>query len=245
MDIVQITDLHIDLSEEKPFGIDVKNNFLKILNATRLRKPDHLIISGDLCYREGEEKIYRWIKVQLDRSGLPYDIIAGNHDNTLMMAQAFKLEHLLTDQELFYSKKIGKQHCIFLDSGKGQHSENQLKWLKRQLHNANKEVIIFMHHPPVICGTPFMDNNHALKDMDAIQKILFQHPHNVAVFCGHYHIEKTVRLKNIQVHITPSCFFQIDQQEKVFKVDHHRIALRSIQVENQQLLTSVHYFEGQ
>lgn len=244
MKIIQITDLHIDLSEDLPVGIDVKKNFLKILNATRLRKPDHLVVTGDLCYRDGENKIYRWIKIQLDRSGIPYDIIAGNHDNSVMMANAFSLDHLLTDDELYYSKKFGKQHCIFLDSSKGRHSENQLKWLKRQLHNSSQEVLLFMHHPPTLCNTPFMDDNHALQDIEAIQKVFFQHPHPIHIFSGHYHIETTIQIKNILVHVTPSCFFQIDRQVEEFKVDHHRIALRTIELENQQLQSGVYYFDG-
>ncbi len=244
MKIIQLTDLHVELKEEAPFGIDVRKNFHQILEAAQQLAPDHLVITGDLCYREGDVAIYRWIKKHLDQCGIPYDIIAGNHDDSALLAKTFELEHLLTEQELFFTRKIGKSPFIFLDSSRATHSDNQLKWLRRQLHNANQDVVIFMHHPPAKAGTPFMDDNHSLQDVEAFQNIIFDHPHSVSIFCGHYHIEKTIRIKNMMLQITPSCFFQIDQYEKEFKVDHHRIALREIIIDQQGLMSRVHYLPG-
>ena len=86
MKIIQITDLHIDKENEYPYDIDVRRNFKRVLNAARRQKPDHLVISGDLCYQDGETEIYEWIKLQLDNSKIPYDIIAGNHDDSHMLS---------------------------------------------------------------------------------------------------------------------------------------------------------------
>ena len=242
MKIVQITDLHIDLKGEFPFNIDVRKNFIDILKAVREIQPDHLVISGDLCYRTGEAEIYKWIKNRLDLQEFPYSVIAGNHDDSILMSQVFQLEHLSTGNEIFYAKKIGKYVCLFLDSGKGFHSEDQLNWLKRQLKNAKGDLVLFMHHPPIIAGVPFMDTKYALQDMDVIQEILSSYPSNINIFCGHYHIEKTLRFKNLMIQITPSCFFQMDQNAMDFKVDHHRPALRIIEREKNYLRSTVRYF---
>jgi len=244
MKIVQITDLHLDVKGEYPFKIDVRKNFTEILKEIREIQPDHLVVSGDLCYRTGDASIYKWIKNRLDLQEFPYSIIAGNHDDSVLMAQTFKLEHLLTDDELFFAKKIGTAVCLFLDSSKGFHSEHQLNWLKRQLKNAKGELILFMHHPPSKAGVPFMDNKHALKDIDVIQEILFSYPSNIHVFCGHYHTEKTLRLNNLMIQITPSCFYQLDQKSLDFKVDHHRIALRIIESKKNYFSSTVQYFDG-
>ena len=244
MKIIQITDLHVDKENEYPYDIDVRRNFKRVLNAARRQKPDHLVVSGDLCYDDGEREIYEWIKLQLDNTKIPYEIIAGNHDDSLLMAEVFKCEHLLTNDELFFAKKIGKATCIFLDSGKGFHSEDQLKWLKRQLKNAGKDILIFMHHPPAKAGVPFMDNKYPLQDMDAVQKIFFAHKKFLPIFCGHYHVEKTIHVQNIMIQITPSCFFQMDQNNEDFKVDHHSIGYRLIDFSNGSLKTSVKYFRG-
>ncbi len=244
MKIIQITDLHIDREGEYPFNIDVRKNFLRILNYIKSFKPDHLVISGDLCYRDGEVEIYEWIHGVLDTVELPYSVIAGNHDDSTMLAQTFGLEHLLHDGELYFARRIGKETVLFLDSGRGSHSHRQLNWLRRQLKNAQGELIVFMHHPPNLCEVPFMDTRYALQDIEEVQKVFAAYPGNVNVFCGHYHVEKTIRLGNLLIQVTPSCFFQIDQQQQDFKVDHHRIAFREIVLDNQQLFTTVRYFNG-
>ena len=89
-----------------------------------------------------------------------------------------------------------------------------------------------------------MDNRYPMQYVEPVQKIFFDHDANVHIFCGHYHVEKTIRLKNITVHITPSCFFQIDQESAEFKVDHHRIGYREIVLDNQMLSSTVRYLDG-
>ena len=244
MKIIQITDLHLDRKGKTPYGIDVRKNFTDIMREVRSEQPDHLVISGDLCFDKGEKKIYEWVRNILDLQDFSYSLIAGNHDDPILMAEVFGLEHLLTDDEIFFAKKIGKSTCLFLDTAKGFHSENQLKWLRRQLHNHKRELIIFMHHPPFKIGMPFMDKKHGHKDMKTITSLLSKYSNNITVFCGHYHIEKTIRYKNILLQITPSCFYQLDQSSPEFKVDHHRIAMRIIQPKTRRISTSVRYFEG-
>ena len=244
MKIIQITDLHIDAEGEFPFDIDVRKNFLKIINKIKVLAPDHLVISGDLCYRHGDESIYKWIKSVVNFSGIPFSVISGNHDDSALLAKAFELEHLMTDEELFFAKKIGKSTFLFLDSSKGYHSVKQLKWLQRQLKNAKGDLYVFMHHPPIIAGVPFMDGKHALKDIKAIQDIFFNYPKNISIFTGHYHVEKSIRINNLLIQITPSLFFQIDQGSAEFKVDHHFIALREIVIENNHFSSTLKYFSG-
>ena len=244
MKIIQLTDLHVDLEGENTFGIDIRSNFIDLLQEVVRLSPDHLVISGDLCLKDGVESIYQWIKSQLEILDIPYDIIPGNHDDIKILSEVFGIQHLVNDEELYFAKKLGKTHCLFLDSSKGFHSDRQLKWLRRQLQQADDELVIFMHHPPMEAGVPFMDIKYPLQDMEAIQAILFDHPHRIAVFCGHYHVEKSLQLRNVNVFITPSSFFQIDQESADFKVDHHSIALRRIEVVGLQLQTSVRYLRG-
>lgn len=242
--IIQITDLHIDIEGESPFDIDVRQNFLKIIDKIKILEPEHLVISGDLCYRDGDESIYNWIRKVVDATGIPYSVIAGNHDDSALLAKTFELEHLMTGDELFFAKKLGKSTTLFLDSSKGYHSVKQLKWLKRQLKNAKDELFVFMHHPPILAGVPFMDGKYALQDIKAIQEIFFAHPKNISIFTGHYHVEKSIRINNLLIQITPSLFFQIDQGSVDFKVDHHYIALREIVIENNYFSSTLKYFSG-
>jgi Icc protein len=244
MKIIQITDLHIDKENEYPFNIDVRRNFQRILRAARQAKVDHLVISGDLCYDIGDVEIYEWIREQLDLTRISYDVIGGNHDDTMLMSEIFGLQHLVTKNELYFAKKLGKATCLFLDSSRGFHSENQLKWLDRQLKNGNDNFVIFTHHPPVKADVKFMDTKYALQNISEIQEVLFGYRGFINIFCGHFHVEKSIQRDNILVQITPSTFYQLDQSSLDFKVDHHSIAYRLIDISNQSIKTSVKYFRG-
>jgi hypothetical protein len=102
-----------------------------------------------------------------------------------------------------------------------------------------------MHHPPALMQVPYMDRNHALNDRDEIMNILQQVQKPIDVFCGHYHVEKLVCFGSIRIHITPSCYFQIDQKQQDFAVDHHCIAYRIIQLDDPSFMaTHVHYLDG-
>jgi Icc protein len=171
-------------------------------------------------------------------------VIGGNHDDAMMMAEVFGLQHLVTEDELYFAKKLGKATCLFLDSSRGFHSENQLKWLDRQLKNGNDNFVIFTHHPPVKAGVKFMDSNYSLQNISEIQEVLFSYRGFVNIFCGHFHVEKAIQRDNILVQITPSTFYQLDQLSEDFKVDHHSIAYRLIDISTQSIKTSVKYFRG-
>ena len=158
---------------------------IEILREIRHLEPDHLVITGDLCYRTGEKEIYQWLKNRLSLLDFPYSIISGNHDDPQLMAKEFDIEHLLTDDEIFFAKKIGKITCLFFDTAKAYHSEKQINWIERQLKNAQGEIIIFMHHPPIKAGVPYMDGQHALKDMERISSMLQNYSYPIHIFCGH------------------------------------------------------------
>lgn len=241
MRILQLTDLHIGKEGEDTFGVDVRQNFLQILEQAKAHDPDLLVISGDLCYRDGDAAIYQWIKQQLDQAGVAYEILSGNHDDPAIMAQAFGREPLLKGQELYFKRHFQGRALLFLDTTTYQVSTAQLEWLAQELSQMNGPALIFMHHPPLPCGVPFMDSKHYLRNMEAVQAIFFRHPYPVQVFTGHYHVDKAVQKQNLTVYITPSCFFQIGQRSEDFEVDHYRIGLRTIDYSNGTLLNAVHY----
>lgn len=244
MRIVQITDLHVGHQDEDTYGVDVRANFLQILEAARKRHPAYLVLSGDLCYRDGDAEVYHWIRQRLEDLGIPYEIMSGNHDDPVLMAQAFGREQLLKNRELYFVKELGGRPVVFLDTTSGVVSLPQQEWLRRQLQALDEEAIVFMHHPPIDAGVPFMDTRYALRNQDEVLAILSAHPYGVNVFSGHYHVEKIIRQGNVVAHITPSCFFQIAQQSEEFQVDHYRIAFREIDWENGVIMNAVHYLEG-
>jgi len=241
MKVIQITDLHIGAADEKPYDVDVRQNFLDTLHAAVERQPDYLIITGDLCLERGDREVYEWVKARLDFMGIPYEVQAGNHDDTLQLADVFNLHDHLIGGELFYKKLFGEQTFYFLDTATYSLSEQQMQWFTNELQTAEGEVYLFIHHPPIYGGVPFMDIQHPLTNRDAVTDLLLNVANPIHVFCGHYHVDKVIRKQNLTVYITPSLYFQINDDFTEFQLDHKRIGFREIIIENGMLRTSVRY----
>lgn len=241
MRIVQITDLHVGLEGQETFGTDVRGNFLDILELTRGINPDHVMVTGDLCYQNGDREIYAWIRDRLDALSLPYDLLSGNHDDPRLLAGVFGRNDQLIDGELCYTRPLGGHTLICLDTTTGVVSSRQLSWLEQQLDSQSGEIILFMHHPPLLSGVPHMDRKYALENRHEVQELFFSHSHPIHVFTGHYHVDKVIRCRNLSVYITPSCFFQIDQHHEEFRVDHRRPGLREISFRDGILMSTVRY----
>lgn len=230
MRIIQITDLHVGLPDEKPFGVDLRENTRTIIEAVALTEADALVITGDLCYRDGDAAIYAWIKEQLKALQMPVYLLSGNHDDTLLLSQVFGLDQLLTGNELYYQHHWSGHPVFFLDSSSGRISPQQLAWLDQGLAATDDPTVIFMHHPPLVVGVPYMEDQYALQNREEVRHLLLQQKQPVTVFTGHFHVDKSVHYQNIDLHVSPSCFFQIDWRVPDFKVDHHRIAYRWIEL---------------
>ena len=243
MRIIQITDLHIGGPEEFPFQVDVRSNFLRILDEVEKYEHDLLVISGDLCYQDGEVPIYEWIRSELEKRQLKYVVIPGNHDDAQMMVETFELPCELR-QNFFFNLPEPAPPVVFLNSGPGVLDSLQLEALQAYLKQTQQSICLFIHHPPLPMGVPYMDDNHAMRATEDLIAVLTTHPYPISIFTGHYHVEKSLRWKNLDIHITPSCFFQIDWKEQDFAVDHHRCALRWIEWDGTQLQHGLRYIEG-
>ncbi len=245
MQIAFITDLHTSLDDKTPFGVDLKQNFLDIIEAVRHSRAEILIIGGDLCLKNGRLDVYQWQKGHLDSLGIPYHIIAGNHDNQENLCKVFSSMQACRNSEIYYDLQINGQPFLFLDTGVGSMSESQKTWLRHRISSLSKaNLSVIMHHPPLLMGVPHMDTKHALSDRSEILSILRSFHGPVTVFTGHYHVEKTAVVGNVTITVTPSLFVQIDQRHEEFAIDHKRVAYRTIDLSPDGLLTAVHYLEG-
>lgn len=243
--ILFITDLHTCAEGEFPHNIDLRQNFLDILRATSRHNYDFLVVGGDLCFSDGNLDIYRWQKHYLDLLKKPYFIIPGNHDDQILLNQVFPQFALTGDSEIYYQYQIREKTILFLDTARGFTSKTQKTWLRSQLQRLNNQrTTIFMHHPPMLMQVPHMDKKYALQDRDEILGILEETPGQKDLFCGHYHVSKHGSKDQVSIHITPSLFFQIDQFDEDFAVDDLRIGYRLIRITDQNVLSSVHYLNG-
>lgn len=245
MRIFQLTDLHLTREgQATDFGIDIRQRFLTLLNIIRWEKPDYLMITGDVCYEIAEREVYEWAKAQLDDLKIPYSVLSGNHDESVMMAEVFGVQnHLLHGNELFYYLQLGQYDCICLDSARGALSDLQMGWLQQQFRHIEGEVIVFMHHPPLQAGVPFMDTNYPMKQTAPLLNVFNNHSHAVHLYCGHYHVEKNLRLQNLSINITPSLYFQLDRHAAEFRLDNTIGGFREIVLQHGMVSSTVRYLE--
>lgn len=245
MKIIQFTDIHIDLKGKKPHGVDVRKKFTKILGEIVVEASDMVVLTGDLCANEGDETIYKWIGNELRQAipDIPVLLIPGNHDDARLMSGLMNTPHLVGESEMYYSFELKGQSFVFLDTSSGIISAGQLAWLRNEISLfAGTDLIVFMHHPPVKAQVKYMDDNYPLKNGEELMAIFnVFNTKQFHVFCGHYHVEKSILLNNVSVFITPSTYFQINQEEAAFKVDHYYPAYRIIELEENMLLTTVRY----
>lgn len=244
--IVQITDIHIGGEEQYPFGVNLRSNFLNILSEVERLNPNLLVVTGDFCYKEAREDVYEWIRIHLENLGIPFEIIGGNHDDIAMMTRGLLKEDLSNDQdEYYFSDEMGDYHMLYLDSASGLMSENQLSWVKEEINRSrDQNLMVFMHHPPLLAGVPHMDQGYSLQNNHDLLHLLHMHPRPVQVFCGHYHVDRTVVWRNVIVNITPSCFMQIFPYVEEFAIDHYEIGYRVIDFAQDTLRHSVRYIPG-
>ena len=243
--IALITDLHTGAEEDVPFDINLRQNFLTVLDAVRAHDPSHLFIAGDLCLLEGNKDIYSWQKKHFDALDIPYHIIIGNHDDAWLLSSIYDQLPTLQKGELFYEIILAGYQILMLDTSQGEMSAAQKKWLKQKLANpSSSPSIVVMHHPPDLMNVPYMDEKHFLKDRVDVMQIFRDAQHPIEIFCGHYHVEKTVSFGHFRVHVTPSCYFQIDAFSGSFQIDHTQIAYRLIDLYNDRIDFSLHYLPG-
>ncbi len=240
-----VTDLHIDNDTDVTFKIDTKNNFTKILDFISQRQYDLLVLGGDLCNRVGDREIYNWINSRIEAIGLPLFAIAGNHDNASLMAQVFGWEDKLKANELYYSISMAGRHLLFLDTSAAEMSDIQFEWLDGEIRKINETVIIFMHHPPVESGSKHMEPRYMFRQSERFKTIFKKYSDKkFQIFCGHYHMERTISQENFTVNICPSTFIQIDGDSETFKPMNNLIGYREIILaEDDKIYSGVIYVE--
>ncbi|MEZ4911420.1 MAG: metallophosphoesterase [Saprospiraceae bacterium] len=237
-----ITDLHLTHDGSKPLGKDTFAQFDRVLGqALKEKNIEAIIIGGDISNSKEDSDVYRLVLEMLLDTEIPYYVIPGNHDDPSLMSKSGISQFELNNGELF-----GRIHApidwIFLDTSMGEMSDIQWKWLEGQLEkNVSGSQFIAMHHPPLICGSRHMEPKYQFKQIDRFEKLIDDYFNiDFYVFCGHFHLEKTIRLKNLTAFITPSTFFQIDPESIDIQEYMHLIGYRIMHFDPDQNLVNTH-----
>ena len=243
MRIAQITDIHIGHPDERPHGINARDQFLRTLDTICSWEPDHIVLSGDLCFREPDDIVYEWIAGQLEALPCEVTVIAGNHDSQLLIQRHFDTFYHEATDEIYGNDILGDTQVFFLDTARGLMSETQYNWFDDQLDRNASRIMIFMHHPPLYCGVPHMDEQYAFREIPRVQRVFQGVNSELYIFCGHYHVDRVIRHANQLIHITPSTYFQIDSSIVEFGIDHHRPGFRMIEIDPDGIVSSCLYMD--
>jgi 3',5'-cyclic-AMP phosphodiesterase len=209
MRILQITDLHLDVDNRTPHGVDVWANAEWAISEARSLHPDTVVITGDIAFDQGNMAIYRETKKLFSRLACPWYLIPGNHDDRALFAEVFGEHYARRGDSPWIDYTIaGLPAMIFVDSAEGVLSEPQIAWLRHVLMEAERRII-WIHHPVITGFHRYMDENYRLQNAETVLEVLADGG-ETTIFCGHYHYEHMSRYRRIVQYCTPSTYAGID-----------------------------------
>ncbi|MDX9722184.1 MAG: metallophosphoesterase [Myxococcota bacterium] len=240
--IAQVSDAHIGLQLPAQNRADSKAQFLAVLDCLSHRNLDLLIFSGDLAGEQGEDEAYLWLREAISVCTTPVVLMAGNHDEPERMRRLLEIPTARAPSDgLYFEQRIQDLRLLFLDSSSYRIPELQWDWLRSRV--LDTPTLLFVHHPPLLCSCRFMDEQAPLKDAEVAWSKLCELEGIDAIFCGHYHTERSLRRDGRMVYLTPSTLFQIDPYSPDFQIAHTRPGFRMIEYGARGLHTWVEYLD--
>ncbi len=219
--IAQISDAHFSSFEE-----NTSYKFLKksgdllddaIFQVNTSGPYDFVIFTGDLINTPKESELGKVIE-HISKLNYPWYAIDGNHDisidGPLTKEQFRKIlnskNRNMNSDKIYYAftPKRGFR-VICLDSiidykvtTTGEIPKNEVEWLKEELNNHKKDVVIICTHVPI--EEPFPSPNHRLKNADELKTLLRTYSNPIIVLQGHYHGTMAKQKENIIYISSPS-----------------------------------------
>ncbi|SHJ29338.1 metallophosphoesterase family protein [Aquimarina spongiae] len=229
--IAHITDSHLDESFPFKDSISARKRFDRILKHIEDQNITQIVCTGDIGENDGVPYFFQQLE------GKDLSITLGNHDTFLETVKYLNTGARHDTQQIYYSSESMNTKFIYLDSSSGTIDSNQLNWLKQEL-NTTKSIVIFIHHP--IIGLNLMvDSVGKLQNRQEVSNTLTQVPNPITIFCGHYHIESSVSLKNVTQHITPAISYQIKKHQDTIEIDTTSSGYRIIEIMEGQVSSTV------
>ena len=231
--LVQITDTHISTETGEQFeNFDTRESLGRVIKAINAFEtaPDAVLLTGDLVH-ETKEIVYRKLLDQLTLLKAPVVCLPGNHDDPALMNKVLNAHNVSTDKVL----SLDQWTVILLntwipDSHSGRLSEQELEFLDTTLAgNADKFILVCMHHPPVKIGSPWMDAM-MLENPASFFKVLDGHTHVRAVLWGHIHQEYHALRNEVELLGSPSTCIQFRPGVKSFTKDNLPPAFRNLKL---------------
>jgi len=211
--VAQISDLHIGGAIID--GVDVNLERLdRVLAhlAAMARRPDLLLVTGDLIEQENAEAGYRLLAERLERCPFPAHVTIGNHD---LREPAFRQFRGGSGGFLHYVVEAGPLRLIVLDTvEEGRHGgafcEARSAWLRSRLAEApDRPTLIALHHPPIDTGIDWLTTVPDEPWLARLDAALAGQDQIVAIVGGHVHRPISASRNGISVRVCPAVAAQL------------------------------------
>lgn len=188
--LAQITDTHIRAEPAARIGDADSAQSLRQVLTTLLsshRPIEAVTLTGDLS-DDGSPQSYRRLRDLLCVLNLPMDCLVGNHDDPAALA-AELIGDRIQGRGAF---QLPGWQIVLLNSRcqgqtAGRISATELERLNAVLGaSADRAALVFLHHPPVSIGSPWMDAL-GLREPEAFLEVIRRHPQIRIVAFGHIH----------------------------------------------------------
>jgi Icc protein len=150
-------------------------------------KPDLLLATGDLS-EDGSRASYRNLQKILKPLGVPVLALPGNHDDPVLLADAFPGSPVDTIGVSEYGAwRIIRLNSCLPSKPEGRLGERVLNELEEFLMNHQQSpCLIALHHQPITVGSPWIDK-YRLMDPDSFLQLIDLYPNVKGVVWGHVH----------------------------------------------------------
>jgi 3',5'-cyclic AMP phosphodiesterase CpdA len=196
--VLQISDLHLTIPPAKLCGqvntlARLRSMITAILQQHSAQTPlEAVVLTGDIS-DDGSLESYALFRKEIERLGLPYYVIPGNHDTREGMRTAFMdAAYMPKTGRLNWKVELENLHLIGLDTliegqGGGVFDGETADFLTHCLAGlSGKPALIAMHHPPFDSGIHFMDDI-GLEGLGALVDVLEKADCDAQIICGHVH----------------------------------------------------------
>ena len=178
---------------------------------------DFVMFTGDLVNKPKSNELIKFLS-HASRLNCPWYAINGNHDIAIdgpLTKEEFRKilnchNRYMSNQKLYYAFTPKKGfRVICLDSiidykltSNGEINKEQLNWLKKELDDHKKDVIVLCTHVPI--EEPYSSSNHKMNNEEEVKNLLSKYTNPIVVLQGHYHCVRAKQKDNIVYITSPS-----------------------------------------
>ncbi|WP_218079814.1 metallophosphoesterase [Anthocerotibacter panamensis] len=210
--VAQITDTHLlTYREDRLRGVPPWSSLQAVLAVVAQARPHLLLLTGDLA-DAGEAAAYHHLVDLVQPLGIPTYWLAGNHDDSALMARLLNCPPLYPHKSL----AIGGWQLLLLNSvlpdsrfGEGVLALETLHWLEAELKAARGHpTLLALHHPPIPVGVDWLDQIK-LTNAPLLLELLAQQENVRLVLFGHIHATYQYQQGAIHFYGCPSSCTQV------------------------------------